>query len=360
MAKFAEYLKKTGNASEHARNTLSEMTDSLAELQISKLDATQRQALIDELEKLGKTAGGKYAAALAERLKGGTKEAVKEAASRVPITEDELGGELSRRLRIREQSKRPLRVDKNTVAEELELHGLKIKLTREEVQAYKDGNVEMMEAARARVDKEIAWWEDLRETNRKISEEAKKREEEAARRRSGNPPDAQDPEKTLGALEQALSAIGALAKTEGTEAARAFSSGLTEYMTANPLSAAVIQLPQLSMTQMTQDLKSQMNQVTSALQEGFSRLSLPAPNTDGFFTEFVRQINDSVGTVELALSSAFSGIDLTPAGAKIGKTLSEGIIEGIVNGSDRGLPRLGEKIYEMVSERLSKSLILSR
>jgi hypothetical protein len=320
---------------------------------MAQLDPTQRQKVIDELKKLGKDAGGRYAAALAERLEGGTKDALddaKAAIKREAITESDISSALDKQLKIEEQRKNRRRSpDKDTKAQEIEIRGQRVKLTRAEVQAFKDGDIEMMAAIKERKDKELAVMEELEARNQKALEESQKKEEKIRRRRLGLADDpAQDANKTFNALAQATQ--GAFG--EGEQSGKNYLQGLETFIMANPVTLPSVQMPAPDFGQWTTALQTQVPQIASAISGSFAnmKLTLPAPNLDGFFQGIIDRINTSAETVETALATAFSGINLSSVGVNVGKTLTEGIVKGI------DVPSIASAVYEKFSSRLMKEL----
>jgi hypothetical protein len=312
------------------------MTDTLIDQKFSALDATQQQRVIDGLEKMGAQAGGKYAKALAERLKGGVENAAEDALSAItPVTDEDIANAVSgARKKEEEKQRRTKRKFKPAELGEIEIdiEGQMRKIRKSEAQAVEDGNQEVLNSLKARFEAE----DRLRAQNEIKTREYYEKENEWRKRaglalvgpkeywQEGSPEDAM---KTLGVFDSVLQeAVGA-----GKESAAAFTGGFHDAYMANPVAMPPIQPPAVDTSAMVQNIQAQAPRISQSIAQSLSglKLTLPPDAMDGFFNGIIERVNTGTASVSLALSTAFSAIDLAPAGVTVAETFTNGLLSGI-------------------------------
>ena len=361
LARFDEYLRRTGNTSEYAAQQLRGMADSLIDQQIARLDPVQKQRLIDELEKLGGTAGGQYAKALAERLKGGTKKAAEEAVeiAKTVLSNADLSNIVDSVIRKGQQarqrsSSRAGPFDRKAMEE-----------TRANLDAVADSAgyvTEMIDGFSVRIHKSlflrIAQGSKMAEQEMKSQIEAQvnaekelaaqrermAREEEERQRKAEL-----DPKASMGQIEAFREVWSTVSGEEfGIKFGTEFGAGLN-----GQLAATQVQPPQMDWALMVQNVQAQLppilNQALSQV-----RVSLPAPDLGQFTVGLQAALTAQLAPITASVSDAFSSINLLSVGNDLGRSLTEGIRAGI--DLDNLASGLGQKIYEKVSAQFKREL----
>lgn len=321
---YQQYLRQTGNTSQYAAGQLEQMTNALIEQATSGLDVTQRQKLIDDLEKLGRQSGDRYATALAEKLKGGTQKAIDDAKQMVKatsITQDEILSAIEKKEASAERTTKRERPKFTAAGEtEIEVQGRIAKLNSEEVAAYKAGDAAKMKAVQDRLNAQAALERQYAEQAIKIQEDADKKEAERNQRLGlGGATVTPDPAKSLELLGKVL-----------PDATEFLTKGQADYTTS---------------------YKAGFEQAAAA-----SPIALPMPkiNMDTFGTGIVTQLNAMAPTMSAVLSQVMGTINLNPAGLKVGKTFTDGIIAAVNDGTFA--KNILDGLYEKFSARLQKEL----
>jgi hypothetical protein len=369
IAQYAEYLKRTGNSSEYAANRLQKMTDALIDQKFEALDAVQQQKVIDELEKMGKQAGGKYAKALVERIKGGTKNAAQDALAAIkPVSDDDITNAIEKASekagKQEEQAKKTQEALRNLPTSEytgLAINGKERRILTSDARDIIKGNANKLkyytdyytsldkmeaEAEAKRKAKEKEYWTErnryLKEVGRPLEGPKEYQQEEQTR-----------PEDAVGQAKALMKALTG----SGVEAAARVRGEFEEAFTAAPLALPAIQLPAIDTSAMLQDFQTKMPQLfqtfTQTFTQSFSGLQLtfPPEALDGFFNGIVERVNTGAETVSLALSTAFSAMDLAPAGVTVAESFTGGLLSGIE--SSGFVSRLYEKIMAKFSEDIT-------
>jgi hypothetical protein len=360
ITQYADLLRRTGNASEYATNKLQEMVNAFVEQKFEALDSAQQQKVIDELEKMGGRAGGEYAKAMADQIKGGVKNAAKDALAEIkPISDSDVEAAITT-ARDKEKQREERKNRGFTPVEfgeiEIEINGRMRTIRKQEAREIEEGNREVVNSLKSRFEAEdrlLAQNEaNLKEYYQKANEWRKKAGLEPVGpkeyREEENKPE--DIMKGLGEFGKALQKITGA----GSEAAKAYAEEFQNtLMSAKPITPPPVQPPKIDASAMLQDVQARIPQISQTMSQSFSglRLTLPSSVIDGFFNEIIERINSGAATVSLALSTAFSAIDLTPAGVTVAESFTNGILNGIE--SSGFVLRLYEKIMNKFSDDLA-------
>jgi len=325
IQRYQEFLRQTGNTSDFARQQLGRMTEEFTRQRFAQLDPIQRQKVIDELERLGQTAGGQYARALAEQLKGGTRDAIEDAQAAIrSISTEDFENAFVRAINRATRQDAPL-VDPESLRGlrelEIEIDGAMRRISGREARMLNEGgrNAErVMDSLRTRFKYEDRAAEQIAEKQR-----ARWREENEWRKRAGlelvGPseywPDEELPPDVAISL---LSSLLPAAKEIGAEAWEQFNYSFSQ-------AAMNIEPP---------------------------TMPVPQIDIDAFGRGVVDQMNTIAPSVSASITSMFSGISfqLEPLGKEAGQAFAEGIRRGF-NPSG-----LASDIYDVLMRRFRSEI----
>jgi hypothetical protein len=155
--------------------------------------------------------------------------------------------------------------------------------------------------------------------------------------------------KELGKSDKTLQKISG----SGSKAAKAYLQEFQNTLASAPVAIPAVQPPNIDTASMLQNVQTQLPQISQTMSRSFSglQLTLPSSAMDGFFNEIIERVNSGTATVSLALSTAFSTIDLTPAGVTVAESFTKGLLSGIESSG------FVSKLYEKIMAKFSNDIM---
>ena len=361
LQRYADYVRQTGNDSEYATQKIQEMTNSLIEQEFARLDPTQQQQLIDQLEQMGDRGGNAYAKALAIQLKDGTKKAVDEAnteAQKAVLTEDQILSAIENARRNKQDSgkkKREIGIDWTIPSEVIiDAEGQVLKLTAAEAQAYEQGSKGTREAVLKAKQEELRVLEEQNERALKLSEELRKKEADLEAKRFGKTSgQEQTPQDSLGmldTLEKTMKSVLSKAPEQGASFYEEFHGGFGMKALAQPISVPMETLmpkAQLSGMELWDNLKKGIE---------FASVQAPVNLGEALGNGLLQGVNPAIDSIGVNLTTALGGLvePMRNIGSDLGKGFGESFSGSIT--ANINLDGLVTNIYNTISAKLVKEI----
>ncbi|MDR1510754.1 MAG: phage tail tape measure protein [Synergistaceae bacterium] len=332
------YLRRTGGASSNAREEIAKLGQGMSDMikeHYQGLAPAQRAKIIDDLEKMAKTGGNKYAKTLLENLTGGTRAAVESASevlNKFKLDPSSAADAINKALE-----------DKTNVDDTLE----KLKDVDSVLLRIGETSVNVPKYIAQGLAQGQEW-------ATKALDEMTKRQQKMDRYATGDYSAQQDESKLLKEQLDLYLKLEDSAGEAATKAAIRYSETFEAGLAANPpTTAAIAPTVNFDIEKVKADVQPKAQEIVNSLNLtlGKMEITLPTPNIGNFFTGIADKIGGYVAPLGLSLANKFKEIDLSAAGETIGGSLSNGIIKGLDSGGG-----LADRISNAVLAKLSAQL----